>query len=83
MLKAVPLRIDIRDGVISDTPTELIWQAVSVPNRFSVEFTDELLDDELARQIQAYPTRFTPWLKTVWDDYRSCVSGACIHLVTR
>jgi len=83
MLKPVPLRIDIRDGVISDTPTELIWQAFSVPNRFSVEFTDELLDDELARQIQAYPKRFTPWLKTAWDDYRSCVSGACIHLVTR
>jgi isopentenyldiphosphate isomerase len=28
--------------------------------------------DELARQIQAHPERFTPWLKTVWDDYRSC-----------
>ena len=69
MLKAVPLRIDIRDGVISDTPTELIWQAFSVPNRFSVAFTDELLDDELAQQIPAYPKRFTPWLKTVWDDY--------------
>ena len=28
--------------------------------------------DELARQIQARPERFTPWLKMVWDDYRSC-----------
>ena len=28
--------------------------------------------DELARQIQAQPERFTPWLIRVWEDYRSC-----------
>jgi len=27
--------------------------------------------DELARQIRTHPERFTPWLKAVWDDYRS------------
>ena len=83
MLKAVPPRIDIRDSVISDTPTELIWHAFSVPYRFSVAFTDELFDDELTRQIPAYLKRFTPSLKAGRDDYGPSVSSACIHLVTR
>ena len=47
------------EGSVSPDPTEVAeYQYVEV--------------DELARQIQTRPERFTPWLKTVWADYRSC-----------
>ena len=67
-------RAELGNGLIEHEVDHVFsgyYEGSVVPNSGEVADYQYVEVDELARQIQTYPERFTPWLKTVWNDYRS------------